>query len=62
MSETKNAAAKRAGFLDALLREREGYVIAGKTDRVAQVDAQIKAYGGQPPVERRAPRSAKSEA
>lgn len=65
MSEKKDAALKRAGFVEALLEERQGYVNQGKADRVAQVDEQIRAYGGQPPVERRAPRQtsvAKSEA
>lgn len=64
MSEKKDAALKRAGFVEALLAEREGYVNQGKADRVAQVDEQIRAYGGQPPAERRAPRqtsAAKSE-
>lgn len=65
MSEKKDAAAKRAGFVEALLVERAGYVATGKLDRVAQVDEQIRTYGGQPPAERRAPRqtsAAKSEA
>lgn len=57
MSDNKRAAIKRAGFVEALLRERESYVRAGKADRVKQVDEQIKAYGGDVPVERRAPRS-----
>jgi hypothetical protein len=61
MSEKNAAALKRAGFLEALLVEREGYVNQGKTDRVAQVDEQIRAYGGQVPAERRSPRAAKSE-
>jgi hypothetical protein len=65
MSEKKaEAALKRAGFVEALLVEREGYVNQGRADRVAEVDAQIKAYGGEVPAERRAPRqtsAAKSE-
>lgn len=36
-------------YVDALLIERAGYVRAGKTDRVAQVDAQLKVYGYEPP-------------
>lgn len=32
--------------IDALLWERQGYVAAGKTDRVAQVDEQIRLLGG----------------
>lgn len=35
--------------LDALAREREGYVTRGLDDRVEQVDAEIKANGGKPP-------------
>lgn len=31
--------------VDALLREREGYVRAGKKDRVAQVDAELAKFG-----------------
>lgn len=57
MSEKKTAAIKRAGFVEALLRERAGYVSVGNTKRVAEVDAQIRAYGGDVPAERRAPRS-----
>ena len=62
MTERKDAALKRAGFVEALLAERQGYVNQGKADRVAEVDEQIRAYGGQPPAERRSPRVAKSEA
>lgn len=36
-------------MIAALLAERGGYVHRGLTDRVAAVDAQIRAYGGQPP-------------
>ena len=38
-SEAKKAA------IAALLREREGYVLAGKTERVKAVDAALKALG-----------------
>jgi hypothetical protein len=65
MSEKKAAAAQRGDFLDALRREREGYAAAGMTERVAQVDEQIKTYGGQPPAGpsgRRSPRSGQGEA
>ena len=34
-----------------LLREREGLIQRGLDDRVAQVDAEITAYGGQVPAE-----------
>ncbi|MGW1000747.1 hypothetical protein [Streptomyces sp. NPDC002520] len=33
----------------ALLREREGLVQSGLTDRVAQVDEQLRLHGVQPP-------------
>jgi hypothetical protein len=32
-------------IIAALLRERDGYVLAGRTDRAAQVDEQLAAYG-----------------
>lgn len=62
MTDNHEAAAKRAGFVEALLRERAQLVARGKTERVRQVDEQIKAYGGQPPVDRRSPRAAQNEA
>jgi hypothetical protein len=43
-------------MVEALKIEREGYRRAGRTDRVAEVDASIQALGGKPPAERRAPR------
>jgi hypothetical protein len=55
-AEQSAAAAKRAGMVEALKIEREGYRRAGRTDRVAEVDASIQALGGKPPAERRAPR------
>lgn len=39
-------------ILDALAAERQGYVTRGLADRVKQVDAQIKHYGGTPPTGR----------
>ena len=36
-------------FISALEIERQGYVIRGMDDRVAQVDAQIALYGGEKP-------------
>lgn len=42
------AAARRADTVRALTEEREGYVRAGKTDRVAQVDAAIARLQGAP--------------
>jgi len=35
----------------ALLREREGLVQRGLTDRVAEVDEQLKLRGAEPPAE-----------
>lgn len=35
----------------ALLREREGYVRRRLTERVAEVDEQIKRHGGTPPTD-----------
>ena len=57
MTERKTAADARAAALAgdrqrivaALNEERRGYVQRGLTDRVAEVDAQIVAYGGTPP-------------
>lgn len=57
MGEKQAAAVKRAGMVEALLRERAGYVQRGEKARVAEVDAQIKIYGGDVPAERRAPRN-----
>lgn len=46
--------------VDALLRERAGYVAAGKTNRVAQVDAELARFGvaveEETPVETATPR------
>ena len=39
--------AQREGMVDALVRERQGYVTRGLDDRVAQVDAQLKHYGAE---------------
>lgn len=52
MSEEKDraaeAAAQRAAWVAALEEERRGYEVRGLSDRVAQVDAQIKAAKGSP--------------
>ncbi|WP_405924742.1 hypothetical protein [Streptomyces sp. NBC_00035] len=39
---------QREQMIPALLRERETYVIYGKTDRVRQVDEQLATYGYDP--------------
>lgn len=48
MSEQDQAAARRADYVRALREEREGYVRAGKTDRVAEVDAELARAEGRP--------------
>jgi hypothetical protein len=60
----KRAAANAAapGVVDALLRERNGYVVRNLPDRVAAVDAALKALGVEPPATastrtRKAPKS-----
>lgn len=47
-AEKREAAVLEAGdpqLVAALLREREGYVMRGLSDRVAQVDAELEAAG-----------------
>lgn len=44
----EHAAAQRAAWVAALEEERRGYEVRGLSDRVAQVDAQIKAAKGSP--------------
>jgi hypothetical protein len=41
-------AEKNERMIAALRREREGFVRAGKDDRVALVDEQLKFYGFEP--------------
>lgn len=41
-------AEKNERMIAALLRERSGLASQGKTDRVAQVDEQLKFYGYEP--------------
>lgn len=46
--EKRAAAVREAGdpqLVAALLREREGYVMRGLSDRIAQVDAALEAAG-----------------
>ncbi len=40
-------------YAAALLREREGYARYGRTDRVAQVDAELERIGAAPPKPKR---------
>lgn len=56
----KRAAAVQAGQVEALLRERDGYVVRGLPERVAQVDASLAALGHV--TEKPAPRRARKEA
>lgn len=37
--------------IQALLRERDGYVLRGLSNRVAAVDAELKRLGYKPPAE-----------
>lgn len=49
MSEEQPEPVTDDGMIAALLREREGYVLRGLVERVAEVDEQIKLRGGTPP-------------
>jgi hypothetical protein len=44
----------------ALLRERSGYELAGRKDRVAQVDEQLAALGVKPEAKRQPPKGRSS--
>lgn len=48
MSEKTEAAAARQGYVEALRVEREGYVRAGKTDRIKAVDAELARFDAAP--------------
>lgn len=56
---------QRAAQIAALLEERRGYEIKGDADKVAQVDAELRAHGyeGAPPAARaeKRPRQRKAE-
>ena len=54
-----DAAKARADFVRALKEERHGYEVAGKTDRLAQVDEQLAKFG-EAPVKRTALKKAKA--
>lgn len=43
------ATARDDALIEALLVERQGYVLRGLAERVAAVDAAIRAAGGVPP-------------
>lgn len=43
------------GMVAALLRERDGYVRRGLPERVAQVDAELRRRGVEPPAGKRTP-------
>jgi hypothetical protein len=45
----------RKALLEALQRERLGYAREGLADRVAEVDAQIRLLGGEPPAKKAKP-------
>lgn len=42
---------KPSAYARALLREREGYVLSAKVDRITQVDAELVRLGVEPPRE-----------
>lgn len=47
-TEAEYAAAQRAAHVEALKAERDGYKTRGLTDRVKEVDAEIKRAEGKP--------------
>lgn len=55
---TDDAAQARADYVRALNEERHGYEVAGKTERIAQVDAELSRFDAAP-VKRTAPKKAK---
>lgn len=57
--QAAQAAARRADTIRALTEERRGYIAAGKTDRVAAVDAALATLTGKP-AGRSAPRTSKA--
>ena len=50
-----DAAARRADYVRALTEERDGYARLGRSDRVAEVEAELARVSGAP-VKRSAPR------
>ncbi len=54
-----DAAQARADYVRALTEERHGYEVAGKTERIAQVDAELARFDAAP-VKRVAPKKAKA--
>lgn len=38
---------ERKAKIEALMEERRGYMVRGLTDRVAEVDAQLQAFGAE---------------
>jgi hypothetical protein len=43
-----------AAYVEALLRERESYVAAGRPERVKEVDAELTRLGARPPAKKKA--------
>lgn len=54
MADDDLAAKRRQEWIGALLEERRGYEVAGRADRVAEVDAALVAAGYKAPAGRRA--------
>lgn len=48
MSEAEQAAAARAGYVEALREELDGYKRAGKDERAADVQAELDRVQGKP--------------
>lgn len=65
MDDAQHAATRRADYVRALREERDGYARTGRTDRAAEVDAEIARVEGRPvgrsetPVEAPAPKRAR---
>ena len=53
-------AEERKNLIAALIEERRGYVLRGQTDRVEQVNAELRRLGaeGKPPAKRSTKRTA----
>jgi hypothetical protein len=48
MSESSDAATRRADYARALREERDGYARVGRTDRVAEVEDELARVEGRP--------------
>lgn len=55
-TEVSPESAQQERYVAALKREREGYVQAGKKDRVKAVDAELKRLGVEPDPQEQSPK------